>query len=993
MDVQGKIIIVEEQQRLLCFEHVPNGNLGHYIKEKSYGFEWSMRYQIIKGICQGLQYLHQERIYHLDLKPENVLLGAQMEPKITDFGLSRCFVGQKSTIITSNILGTMGYMAPELIDNQQISFKADIFSFGVTLAKLLLQSNEPLTQNWHQSLDDEDCPQMKMCVEIARSCTKRDPNSRPTIGEILHQLNKTEIMFQKVREVYEPSKDPQSSLFKILQRFHKLSAQTPRKHSRDSGLLSDGETSSRSRIADGVSRGSIAAVATYRPVVPLDIFSCPIPPSSSDGDNNEISLTDGVSYNHNCRSIPAVALKALIAKKPELASECGATADDVDNGRATGLVFVSERDGGLETLHVALRCNGKVKVLSLADIYGADNFGGVRMEDTGGFGTSFVGHYADPSIIYVSTKTRVGVRRTPWTAVYRTNLRTGETKRLTPDGQSDLSPAVSPSGTRVAVASFRSGWTGEIEHLKTDIVLMNVDRYASGGSLDRKPIINDGGWPSWGSDNIIFFHRGVDELEDPASGRSRTATSWGVFRCDLTTMQIDRVTPTGMDAMTPAAISETKVAVATIRLRTTDDDMRIGCRVEAQYRHIEIFDVSSPDQPPVKITQNIFTKADYYSPFVLDGGSCIGYHRVGRNTMIQKDNGNSNVPRIFDNMQSPHVDVKLFRVSGLVPSFSADGSKLAFVGNDFKSIWLADKQGQREVHKQGRISSNYIFSLVWNQNPDMDTLYACAAPSFFSANDNYMVIYAVSNVSSSDSHMVVVRRLTKFYFNAYPSTNPEGTKIVFQSTRDDRGDSRKRSSYTYKNLYIMEDAQMGELGKGSVTRLTSGPWTDTQCQWSPRGNWIVFSSTRDKPAAAPENYNELDPGHFAIYLVNAADPTVVVRVVTSGDPGPGASSIAGHVNNPAFSPDGRSIAFTSDIAAVSAEPISMPMAKVMASVRPYGDIFSVNIDPNDICRNKDIDRVHRVTHSRYEYSTCAWTKWTDDPEAQWYMLLNAAASI
>lgn len=130
-----------------------------------------------------------------------------------------------------------------------------------------------------------------------------------------------------------------------------------------------------------------------------------------------------------------MALKALIAKKPELALECGASADDVDKGRAIGLVFVSEREGGLETLHVGLRCDDKVKVLSLADIYGADNFGGVRMEDTGGFGTSFVGHYADPSIIYVSTKSMAGMRRTAWTAVYRTNLRTGETKRLTPQGR------------------------------------------------------------------------------------------------------------------------------------------------------------------------------------------------------------------------------------------------------------------------------------------------------------------------------------------------------------------------------------------------------------------------------------------------------------------------------------------------------------------------------------------------------------------------------
>lgn len=68
--------------------------------------DWTTRYRIIKGICQGLQYLHENRINHLDLKPENVLLDIDMEPKITDFGLSRCFDEQQSRIQTNNICGT-----------------------------------------------------------------------------------------------------------------------------------------------------------------------------------------------------------------------------------------------------------------------------------------------------------------------------------------------------------------------------------------------------------------------------------------------------------------------------------------------------------------------------------------------------------------------------------------------------------------------------------------------------------------------------------------------------------------------------------------------------------------------------------------------------------------------------------------------------------------------------------------------------------------------
>lgn len=179
------------------------------------------------------------------------------------------------------------------------------------------------------------------------------------------------------------------------------------------------------------SRGSIASFATYRPPLPVDIFSCPISPSSA---KDELHLTDGVSYNYNGRPIPAAALKALVAKKPDLASECGATVEDVEKGRATGLVFVSERENGLETLQVALRFNGKVKVVSLSEIYGAGTFGGVRMEDSGCFGIS-TARNSDPVLIYVSTKQEVTKRRTPWTVVYSTNLRTGETEKLTTDGK------------------------------------------------------------------------------------------------------------------------------------------------------------------------------------------------------------------------------------------------------------------------------------------------------------------------------------------------------------------------------------------------------------------------------------------------------------------------------------------------------------------------------------------------------------------------------
>ncbi|KAM0854591.1 hypothetical protein ACQ4PT_050328 [Festuca glaucescens] len=71
-----------------------------------YGLEWRVHYQIIKGICHGLHYLHLNNVVHSDLKPANILLDYDMVPKIADFGLSRCYEIQSSAI-TVNIGGTL----------------------------------------------------------------------------------------------------------------------------------------------------------------------------------------------------------------------------------------------------------------------------------------------------------------------------------------------------------------------------------------------------------------------------------------------------------------------------------------------------------------------------------------------------------------------------------------------------------------------------------------------------------------------------------------------------------------------------------------------------------------------------------------------------------------------------------------------------------------------------------------------------------------------
>lgn len=234
------------------------------------------------------------------------------------------------------------------------------------------------------------------------------------------------------------------------------------------------------------SRGSIAFFASYRPPVPLDIFCCPAPASSR---QDELHLTDGISYNYNGQPIPSVALKTIV-KHLDLAPEAVVEAD-IDSGRLTGLVFVSERHHNLETLQIGLRfADGEeVKVITLADIYGGDLFSGTRMEDSGCIagGYEVDGHTVDHYLILVSTKEPVQEHRSPWNVVYKTNLRTGETERLTPPGTFDISPSVSPSGKRIAVASFQGKkWDGEIKDLQTSIYVMGLENTSGARASDRE---------------------------------------------------------------------------------------------------------------------------------------------------------------------------------------------------------------------------------------------------------------------------------------------------------------------------------------------------------------------------------------------------------------------------------------------------------------------------------------------------------------------------
>jgi len=130
----------EQNHRLLVYEMMRNGTLSSFIFEEDKDKpSWEHRAKIVVEIARGLMYLHEEcdlQTIHCDIKPHNVLLDSNYTAKIADFGMAKLLMKDRSRTST-NVRGTMGYLAPEWLKNAPITAKVDIYSFGVMLLEIL----------------------------------------------------------------------------------------------------------------------------------------------------------------------------------------------------------------------------------------------------------------------------------------------------------------------------------------------------------------------------------------------------------------------------------------------------------------------------------------------------------------------------------------------------------------------------------------------------------------------------------------------------------------------------------------------------------------------------------------------------------------------------------------------------------------------------------------------------------------------------------------
>ncbi|OAY72956.1 Proline-rich receptor-like protein kinase PERK8 [Ananas comosus] len=184
---------IAENQRLLVYDFVPNNTLHYHLHgEGRPVMEWAVRVKVAAGAARGIAYLHEDchpRIIHRDIKSSNILLDNNFEAQVADFGLARLAM-DTATHVTTRVMGTFGYLAPEYASSGKLTERSDVYSFGVVLLEFIT-GRKPVDVS--RPLGDESL--VEWVVRVLDSLAEVDLNNgiQPGKSELFNGPNTAEI--------------------------------------------------------------------------------------------------------------------------------------------------------------------------------------------------------------------------------------------------------------------------------------------------------------------------------------------------------------------------------------------------------------------------------------------------------------------------------------------------------------------------------------------------------------------------------------------------------------------------------------------------------------------------------------------------------------------------------------------------------------------------------------------------------------------------------
>ncbi|KAI5576192.1 hypothetical protein BDE02_09G028200 [Populus trichocarpa] len=201
---------------LLVYDYMPNGSLDKLLfRNDTPSLNWGRRYQIIRGVASALLYLHEEWeqvVLHRDVKASNVLLDADLNGRLGDFGLAK-FHEHGSTPQTTTVVGTVGYLAPEITRTGKSTTCSDVFSFGTFMLEVAcgrrpVESEGPpeevvlvdwVLECWKRGVilgtvdprfeGNHVEEEMELVLKLGLLCTHRTPAARPSMRQAVQYLD------------------------------------------------------------------------------------------------------------------------------------------------------------------------------------------------------------------------------------------------------------------------------------------------------------------------------------------------------------------------------------------------------------------------------------------------------------------------------------------------------------------------------------------------------------------------------------------------------------------------------------------------------------------------------------------------------------------------------------------------------------------------------------------------------------------------------------